>query len=430
MDIKPENFIHMSTESRTANDGASVKLLDFGLAWADVETISISPGTQLGCSKYLAPELFSTGLDVDAQRCDMYALGISLFNLLTGRFPYNFGRIGRPRSKADLSIVVDPDARDLIEQLLTRDPEMRPTAKEVLEHKFVRKHADAQVEPLSDFTERSVKSLFLEESPSKMKGSTCACAVAAHCPHRAMARTLQEGEVLFHEGEMSRAVYYITKGSFEVKRQGATVAVLTSQSVVGEMGALFDRPRPATVVASENSEVFEFKDFGEKIGSTQQRYAITALQEMALKGELRDATRDFLKRSTLFRDASEELLSIIVAGSDHVFFKPGEEVLTSEDNKMCLYIVQEGLLEVGNQNNSYKAFVGPGEIVGEMALVFGHRGKETMKAVKPTAALALDRSKFALILRNFPKEREIIIAMAEWRVQEMGVGAPLMVARS
>lgn len=231
-------------------------------------------------------------------------------------------------------------------------------------------------------------------------------------------------------GEMSRAVYYITKGSFEVKRQGATVAVLTSQSVVGEMGALFDRPRPATVVASENSEVFEFKDFGEKIGSTQQRYAITALQEMALKGELRDATRDFLKRSTLFRDASEELLSIIVAGSDHVFFKPGEEVLTSEDNKMCLYIVQEGLLEVGNQNNSYKAFVGPGEIVGEMALVFGHRGKETMKAVKPTAALALDRSKFALILRNFPKEREIIIAMAEWRVQEMGVGAPLMVARS
>jgi len=26
-----------------------------------------------------------------------------LFNLLTGRFPYNFGRIGRPRTKADLS---------------------------------------------------------------------------------------------------------------------------------------------------------------------------------------------------------------------------------------------------------------------------------------------------------------------------------------
>ena len=37
--------------------------------------------------------------------------------------------------------------------------------------------------------------------------------------------------------------------------------------------------------------------------------------------------------------------------------------------------------------------------------------------MKPTTALVLERSKFALILSNFPKEREIILKMAEWRVQ-------------
>merc|ERR1712050_171374 len=92
MDIKPENFIHVSTESL---DGApSVKLLDFGLAWVDVEHTRISHGTQLGCSKYLAPELFKKGIDVAPEAVDMYALGVSLYNLFTGRFPYPFYRMG------------------------------------------------------------------------------------------------------------------------------------------------------------------------------------------------------------------------------------------------------------------------------------------------------------------------------------------------
>ena len=114
MDIKPENFIHMSTDKQLQQPSnrkkVRVKLLDFGLAWMRQDDCKpgeacarVASGTQLGCSKYLAPELFRKGLQVEPETCDMYALGVSLFNLLTGRFPYNFGRIGRPRSKADLS---------------------------------------------------------------------------------------------------------------------------------------------------------------------------------------------------------------------------------------------------------------------------------------------------------------------------------------
>lgn len=430
MDVKPENFIHMSTESR--DQGVSVKLLDFGLAWADVGVDCVESGTQLGCSKYLAPELFRAGTSVAPEPCDMYALGVSLFNLLTGHFPYSFGRIGRPRTRADLSHVTDRDAYDLISRLLATDPTRRPTAREVLEHPFIQKYRGAKVEPLSEFTEKSVKAFFTEESPGRIKGNSCACAVAARCPHRAVARSVAKGEVLFYEGSTDRAVYFVTQGCFKVKKQGATIATVGPQSVVGEMGALFERPRHATVVAAEDSEVFEFKDFGEKLGSTQQRYAVRALQEMALKGELKETKRDFLRRSTLFRDASEDLLSMIVAGSDHEFFVKDETVVQKQDDKMALYIVQEGLLEVKHSNNSYVALVGPGEIIGEMALVFGQRPEwhETITAVKPTTALVLDRSKFALILRHFPKERGKILSMAEWRVEQMGVGKGLLIARN
>jgi len=423
MDIKPENFIHMSTEA--VNGGARVKLLDFGLAWADVESARISTGTHLGCSKYLAPELFKKGLGVEPEPCDMYALGVSLFNLLTGGFPFVFGRMGRPRTRADLSRLRDSAARDLVESLLSNDPANRPTTQEVLQHEFLQVHRDAQVEPLSDFKERSVKSFFLDASPSTLSGQPCACAVPAQCCHRAFARSINAGEVLFHEGDRSRAVYFITAGSFNVMRKGSLIGTLGSDSVVGEMGALFDRPRGATVVAAENAEVFEFKDFGEKLGSTQQRYALAGIQETALKGLQHDRTRDFLKKTTLFGEASEDLLNMIVAGSRHEFFSKGQKVLEEDDDKMCLYIVQDGLLEMRVADSKYVGFVGPGEIVGEMALVFGQRGRETLQALKPTTALVLDRSEFALILNGFPKEREIIVAMAEWRLQEMGLSTAL-----
>ena len=67
--------------------------------------------------------------------------------------------------------------------------------------------------------------------------------------------------------------------------------------------------------------------------------------------------------------------------------------------------------------------------MGEMALIFGQRGHETILAKKNTTALVLDRTKFALILNNFPKEREIIVAMAEWRLQQIGLDKGLLVAR-
>jgi CRP-like cAMP-binding protein len=415
MDIKPENFIHVSTESI---DGApSVKLLD-------VDSTRISHGTQLGCSKYLAPELFKTGIDVVPEAVDMYALGVSLFNLFTGRFPYPFYRMGKPRARPDLSQIAHPEARNLVEQLLSADPTQRGDTSTVLDHPFLKIHSEAKVTPLSDLTTKSVKSFFLEESPSALMGRGCACAEAKTCPHRARARTLKEGEVLFSEGDYSRAVYFVSNGSFNIIKNGNVVGSCENSSVIGEMGALFNRPRYATVIAAEDSEIYEFKDFGEKLGSTQQRYALKGLQEIALKRHLVDTTRDTLKNTPLFREASNELLNTIAAGSDRAYFNQGDMVLEEDVEKMALYIVQDGILEVRRNDSSMVSYVGPGEIVGEPALLFGQRySGETLKALKPTTAVVLDRSEFALILSEFPKEREVIMKSAEWRWKEMGVTA-------
>jgi len=300
-----------------------------------------------------------------------------------------------------------------------------------LQHDFLRNHSDAQVKPLSQLTGRSVKSLFLEESGSAEKGQpcACACAVPTQCCHRPRARSFRKGEVLFQECDRSRAVYFVTKGSFNFVRNGVVMGTFKEESIIGEMGALFDRPRGATVVATDDdAEVLEFKDFGRKLGSTQQRYALKGLQEKALKDFRRETLQDLLRRSPLFEEASVELLDMVIAGSDHVLFNEGDTVLDAGDDKMALYFVQEGslALQKSSAEGCATTSVRPGEILGEMAVVFGHRDGETLRAEKPTTALVLDRAEFALILGEFPQERDRLLAKAEAQREAMGLKAGLV----
>lgn len=78
-DIKPENIL-------IARDGL-IKVADFGLARAYADSyVSQAEGTVTGTVQYLAPEQIQ-GEPADP-RTDLYALGVVMFELLTGRTPF------------------------------------------------------------------------------------------------------------------------------------------------------------------------------------------------------------------------------------------------------------------------------------------------------------------------------------------------------
>jgi eukaryotic-like serine/threonine-protein kinase len=85
-DLKPEN-IFLADRGLRAEE---IKLLDFGVAkHLDMQTLT-EPGQLVGTLRYMAPEQLNGMKHVDA-RCDVYSLGVVLYECLAGRPPYPSG---------------------------------------------------------------------------------------------------------------------------------------------------------------------------------------------------------------------------------------------------------------------------------------------------------------------------------------------------
>ncbi len=77
-DVKPENVL--------ISDSGEVKIADFGLVRAVAAANTTSSSVILGTAAYLSPEQVTSGT-ADA-RSDVYAMGVMLFEMLTGRAPF------------------------------------------------------------------------------------------------------------------------------------------------------------------------------------------------------------------------------------------------------------------------------------------------------------------------------------------------------
>jgi eukaryotic-like serine/threonine-protein kinase len=91
-DLKPSNVMVRADEAAGGDSGAEVKILDFGLALiqdGDVTAAGLTdPGTIRGTLAYMSPEQTGGNVYEIDSRSDVYGLGVILYELLTGRLPY------------------------------------------------------------------------------------------------------------------------------------------------------------------------------------------------------------------------------------------------------------------------------------------------------------------------------------------------------
>uniref|UniRef100_A0A8C5A1Q1 calcium/calmodulin-dependent protein kinase n=1 Tax=Gadus morhua TaxID=8049 RepID=A0A8C5A1Q1_GADMO len=137
-DLKPENLL-LASKSK----GAAVKLADFGLA-IEVEGEQQAWFGFAGTPGYLSPEVLRK--DPYGKAVDLWACGVILYILLVGYPPFwdedqhrlyqqiKAGAYDFPSPEWD---TVTPEAKDLINKMLTINPGKRITAAEALKHPWI-----------------------------------------------------------------------------------------------------------------------------------------------------------------------------------------------------------------------------------------------------------------------------------------------------
>ena len=144
-DLKLENFLFSSTSA-----DSELKMIDFGLSkhfrYGDVQHEAV------GTPYTVAPEVIRGSYD---ERCDIWAIGVIAFLLLSGDPP--FGGCGGPEplmqvranilscnfafEPEDIWELVSPLAREFIKNMLVTDPKKRPTARGAQKHQWLQEWA-------------------------------------------------------------------------------------------------------------------------------------------------------------------------------------------------------------------------------------------------------------------------------------------------
>lgn len=127
-DLKPVNLF--------LNGKWELKIADFGLVYK-LNKSNEQVYEYCGTRKYMAPEIVNKPIKGYSFGVDIWAVGIIMYQLFTGTFPFfNENEILKLEVSFPNDIKMSNVAKDLIKQILEKNPKKRPNLTQILYHDF------------------------------------------------------------------------------------------------------------------------------------------------------------------------------------------------------------------------------------------------------------------------------------------------------
>jgi CRP-like cAMP-binding protein len=202
-------------------------------------------------------------------------------------------------------------------------------------------------------------------------------------------------QVIIRQGERGDRFYIIKRGHVEVTiRDERGVSEVVNQldrgDTLGELALLRDAPRNATCRATLPTEVLSLsrQDFGRLV---KARFALREKVDRSI------ARAELLRRMPLFAELDAQQIQLIAAQLREETYEPGAVIMRQGEIGEIFYVIEGGRVQVSvTQDGAEKVVAerGPGEYVGEIALLLKVPRTATVRALTPTQVLALHKADF------------------------------------
>ena len=221
-------------------------------------------------------------------------------------------------------------------------------------------------------------------------------------------RLVARDTVLVAEGSIGDEAFFVARGELDVQKSGKAgappiaLAHLGSGALFGEMALLSRAPRTATVIAAVPSIVLVANktDLDRVVGkapSVGREFAEYCRRRML---------ENLVRTNFILRAASPAERPALVERFTIRTFETGDKIVTQGSQSEGLHLIALGEVAIVHQEqgeSTVLAKLGPGDVVGEVALVLRRPAITDVVAHHPTVTLFLPRERLMEFVKAHPK---------------------------
>jgi cAMP-dependent protein kinase regulator len=232
---------------------------------------------------------------------------------------------------------------------------------------------------------------------------------------------LRDGHVVFREGDEGHSLYLVADGDVRVvKGDDREVGRLGEGAVFGEMALLGSSRRSASVQVVGEADLLEIDRGMVEAIDAQVPGVGSALAMLKRERLLQD-----VMHAALFQPFPPEQRHELLARFKGLEVDTGTVIIRQGEAGRGLYVLAGGEMEIVREQadgvDVVLAYVGPGGMLGEIALLRDRPATATVRAAKPSTLLFMPGEMFRRLVDGVPELRDYFDKLTDERLREVNL---------